>query len=254
LSIFIIPYGLPGTAPERFFFDALWPAALVLLAPLLGLDLFYCLNSRLLSLLEREDWPALAQYLEKRVLKEGRYRPILVRLLVNTYLVLADSAAIISLENKLALVKPSLVDANLLTFAAARILSRDYAGAARFLEGRTRAPQAEAAGWPGWYYGFALLLDRRFPEAAVQFAALALNAAEPAVIGLSACFLAENLAGALPDRRLELTAAAMDGKNRLKKAFPRRETWERQISRTTEDAHIAILSTYIGQTTGWLYG
>jgi hypothetical protein len=253
LFVFIIPYGVPGTEPGRVFFGSLWPAALVFLAPLLGLDLFYSRNSRLLSLLEREDWPALVQYLEHRVLKKGRYRPSLVRLLANTYLVLADAAAVISLENKLALVKPSLVGANLLTFAAARVLSRDYAGAARFLESRTGLPRGKAADWPRWYYGFALLLDHRFSGAADQFAALARDGAEPAVIGLAAYLLVNNLARALPDRRLELTAAAMDGRSRLKKAFPRRETWDKQLSRAWEDVHIAILSNHISQTTGWLY-
>jgi hypothetical protein len=250
----MVPYFILGRELSLPIWRSSWPAALIFFGILLGFDVFYALNGRLFLLLEREDWPALAQYLEDRVLRKGRYSPRLVRILADTYLVLSDSAAVISLENKLAIVKPALVEANALIFAAARILGGDYAGAVRFLEERLKAGGARNALWLRWYYGFALLLDRRFSPAADEFAALALDAPEAVVTGLAAYFLTGTLGRALPERRLELTAAAMDGRSRLKKAFPRKERWDKEVARIGGDVYTVILSKYITETTGWLFG
>jgi hypothetical protein len=247
-----MPLFMPPSGLAAAFFRSIWPAALVFLVILLGLDVFYGLNSRLLLLLEREDWPALAQYLENRIIRKGRYSPRLVRLLANTYLVLSDSAAVLSLENKLAVVKPPLVEANALVFGAARILGKDYAGAARFFAERSAIPRGESSDWVRWYYGFSLLLDRRFSEAADQFMPLTREAGA-VVTGLAAFFLEENLGRALPGRRLEITAAAMDGRNRVKKAFPEKKNWDREVSRAAAEVHAAVVSKYINEATAWLY-
>ncbi|MDL2230060.1 hypothetical protein LJC14_07420, partial [Treponema sp. OttesenSCG-928-L16] len=81
------------------------------------------MNRRLFYLLEREDWPALVQYLEGKVMRGGNYSPRLVKLLANTYLVLSDPRSVMALERKLAAAKPALLDRNALVFGAARILS-----------------------------------------------------------------------------------------------------------------------------------
>jgi hypothetical protein len=235
-----------------------WPLALVLVVFLTGLEFFYFSNYRLFSLLEREDWPALAQYLEGRVIRKGRYSPHLVRLLANTYLVLSDSASVMSLENKTALAKPALVESNALVFGAARILGKDIAGAVNFFSVRLNAKpgklRREQAQWLRWYYGFALLLDRRFASAADQFMPLAEEADDALVAGLSAFFLNDTLKRVLPERSLELKAAALDGQERVKRSLRTREDWNKEAAKIETEVHAAILYKNLGDAARWIYG
>ncbi|MDR2028174.1 MAG: hypothetical protein LBP93_01405, partial [Treponema sp.] len=64
--MFVLSFFILGTGFALTFFRTGWPLALVLVLVLAGLDIFYCINRRLFFLLEREDWPALVQYLEGR--------------------------------------------------------------------------------------------------------------------------------------------------------------------------------------------
>jgi hypothetical protein len=251
--VFILSFFILGTEFAFTFFRTGWPLALVLVLVLAGLDIFYFINRRLFFLLEREDWPALAQYLEGRIIRKGRYSARLVRLLANTYLVLSDSAGVISLENKLAIAKPALVDANALIFGTARILDKDIAGAVRFFEARRSSAKGESAEWLSWYYGFALLLDRQFSPAADQFLVLANESPDAVLTGLSAFFLEDKLARCLPGRSAECVTAAAAGKNRVKKVFPRISGWDREVLKIKTEVYAAILSKYLHEASAWLY-
>ncbi|MDR0758821.1 MAG: hypothetical protein LBF74_01755 [Treponema sp.] len=159
LLVFILPNFFGGTDIAGVFWRSVWPLPVLLALILLGMDIFYRYNYRLFYLLEREDWPALVLYLEDRVTKRGRYSSLLVGLLANTYLVLSDYRAVMSLETKTAIANPGLVDANALIFGTARILGKDYGEAIRFFEGKAVKGKRGTAAWVRWYSGFAQLLN-----------------------------------------------------------------------------------------------
>jgi hypothetical protein len=240
--------------PFGDFWSITWPAVVLLVVIFIGIDGFYCINRRLFQLLEKEDWPALVRYLEERIFKEGRYTPRLVRLLANTYLILSDSASVMGLENKTAIAKPALVDANALIFGTARILAKDIGGAVTFFFKRLNSVKTESADWVRWYYGFSLLLDRQFSAAGDQFKTLAAESKNGVITGLSAFFLAENLNKAVPQRSLEFIAAAMEGRNRLKKTFPAAASWNREVKKILNEVYTVVLSKHINETGIWLFG
>jgi hypothetical protein len=254
LFIGAFPFLLFGTPDIPGLFQTGWPLILVLLLILAGFDIFYGYNRRLFQLLEKEDWPALSRYLEKRIIRDGHYSPRLIRLLANTYLVLSDSASVLAMENKAAIVNPALVDANALIFGAARILEKDLSGAVNFFARMLRSRKTESADWIRWYYGFSLLLDQQYSPSGDQFLPLALGSKEGVITGLSAFFLSESLSRLLPQRGLEFAAAALDGKNRLLKTFPSLDAWNREVKRTLNAVHAAILSRFISEATAWLFG
>jgi hypothetical protein len=241
--------------------SSLWPLMVLLACALVALDAYYLFNHGLFRLLEREDWPALVEYLEMRVLRQGRYSGHLVRLLANTCLVMSDSGGVRNLENKLALVKPALVERNALTFGAARILGKDYEGALRFFAARDkglegpRFPLALLDGgrsgqWLAWYHGFSLLLGRRFAEAADKFRLLAREARDPVVAALAAWFLVDNLSKIVGPPCLEEAAAARE---RIRGILKRRRDWEREVGKTETEIYAAIMRRYINEAGNWLY-
>ena len=204
-------------------------------------------------LLEKEDWPALVRYLEDKVIQKGNYSSSLVRLLANSYLVLSDSQAVMSLENKVAVIKPSLIDANALVFGTARILGKDISGAVRFFEVRKETAKPALKDWVSWYYGFAMLLNRQFEEAGREFSFLTRISRDGVVTALASYFLSETLAQVLPEKWLEYREVAAKGKERVMKAIPEAKNWKQETSRLSTEIHAAAISKYMEETRGWLY-
>ncbi|MDR1898412.1 MAG: hypothetical protein LBQ55_00200, partial [Treponema sp.] len=193
LIIGLMPLVMLGPGFVRIFWRSGWPLILILVLALVLLNAFYLSRRRLYRLLEREDWPALADYLESAVIRRGRYSPRLVRLLANTYLVMSDSAAVNSLEARVAAAKPALLETDALVFGAARILGGDLAGAAKFFAARLEKARGGNREWVRWYYGFSRLLNRQFKEAAEEFKALAAVSSDALITGLSSYFLDHTL-------------------------------------------------------------
>jgi hypothetical protein len=279
LILFLMPLLILGKtfspAWNGSFIRSLWPLGAILITFLIVLDLYYFSNRKLFRLLEREDWPALAGYLETRLPRRGRYPAYLVRLYANACLVLSDFETVVNLENKLALVKPALVERNALLFGAARILGKDYAGALRFFAARSRplksgpfrgggtavsggrffSPGFSAGGgvkrnqWLIWFHGFALLLNRRFEEAAEKFRPIAAEAGDPLAAALAAWFLADALSPIVEGSR----EAALAARERVRSSLAQRKDWEKEIAKTETEIYAAILRTYLNKAGDWIY-
>ncbi|GHU66088.1 hypothetical protein FACS189447_06240 [Spirochaetia bacterium] len=249
----LTPTFLLGAAFASAFWRSNWFLVLILAAILVGFDSYFIINRQLYALLEREDWPALVHYLEDRVVRQGKYNAHLVRLLANTYLVLSDSPSVMSLENKAAIARPSLVENNALIFGAARILGRDIPGAVRFFETRVSTAKPAQRQWMHWYHGFALLLNKQYEKSAEEFSLLARSGSDGVTAGLAAFFLADTLAKALPDKAADLEAAAAEGKERVLKSMPQPRDWARETTRICTEIHAAALSKYMEESGAWLY-
>jgi hypothetical protein len=254
LIICFFPLLIPGSDLMLNWRAAIRPLALVPALIFIILDIFYFSNHRLFVLLEREDWPALTGYLETRILRDGHYSSPLVRILANTYLVMSDAAAVLSLENRLTLVKPALLETHALIFGAARLLSGDSAGAARFFSTRLEPGQARGRSrpWVRWYYGFSLMLDRQFTPAAEQFEILAEESPEALITGLSAYFLGDILQRNTEEGARYL-AAALRGRSRLRRFVRNRKAWQRAAARIETEVHAVILREYIDEAGRWLF-
>jgi hypothetical protein len=259
--VFVVPFFVLGTDLAVGFWQSSWFLAPVLLALLIGIDLYFALNYRVFLLLEKEDWPALVQELERRVLRDKNYSPRLVKLLANSYLVLSDAVAVNALEKKLSITKPALVNANALIFGAARILARDNKGAVLFFGDRLPGTGTRSSGisgadreWISWYYGFALLLDRQFAGAADRFAVFAETSQDGVLAGLSAYFMDDTLRKFLPGKAPALAEKARQGKERVRNSLKRRADWNRETKRLETEVHAAVLAHYIGKAADYVYG
>jgi hypothetical protein len=257
----LLPLTILDFQPVSLFRYLVWPLGLLLLV-LIVIDALFAVNYRLYYLLEREDWPALALYLEKRVMDRGRYSSGLVQVLVNAYLALKDTASVMALENRLAAAKPALLDKHGLAFGAARLLAEDYSGARRFFEARIASPglqDRDVRDWLTWYYGFSLLLDYRYEKAAEVFLGLSRVSvpprapAVPLVTGLSAWLLHYSLAKALPPRSGEFEGAAQTGRELIRKRLPVRAAWEKELVKVQAEIHAVMVMKYLRDAADWIY-
>jgi hypothetical protein len=253
LLLTVMPIFTLGPSVTPDFLTSIWPLFLVFLAALIFLNVFYVLKYPLFRLLEMEDWPALIRYLERKVIQDGHYSASLVRLLANTYLVMSDSAGLTSFEAKVAIAKPALLESNALIFGAARILKGDYTGAEVFFKNRLHGKAKRDRDWLQWYYGFSLLLERRFEEAAGQFRALAAFSTDAMVTGLASWFLFDVLAKNTDQGETALKSAG-EGRVRLCKDIKTRKDWEKEGAKLETEVHAVILKKYIDKAADWIYG
>ena len=248
-----LPFFMLGSGFALVFWRSGWPLILILVVALVFLNAFFLSRRRLYRLLEREDWPALADYLESVVIRRGRYASRLVRLLANTYLVMSDSASVINLEARVAAARPALLEANALVFGAARILGGDITGAVKFFAARLEKARGRDREWIRWYYGFSRLLDRQFEAAAEEFSALALSSSDALVAGLSSYFLDSTLRKNT-DRGEECHRIAGEGADRIRKIIKNTAGWEKEAAKIATEVHAALLRRHIGEAGIWLFG
>jgi hypothetical protein len=249
----LIPYFVMGYSFSVSFWKMNWPLILGWVILIFVLNIFFLANRKLFSLLEKEDWPALIDYLEDKVIQKGNYSSRLVRLLANCYLVLSDSASVMSLENKVAINKPLLLDSNALVFGTARILGNDTAGALHFFKTRKDSAKAEPKDWVAWYYGFSLLLNRQIEDAVKEFSLLASSSRDGVVTALSSYFLDKNLYIIMPQLRHEFREISELGKKRALNAMPKKEAWKREIDKLSTEIYAAAIASFLDDTRIWLY-
>ncbi|MDR0302550.1 MAG: hypothetical protein LBI04_09610 [Treponema sp.] len=204
--------------------------------------------------MEREDWPALAYYLEQKIFVKGKYNTRLVRLLASSYMVISDYQSVLKLENKASLAKKSVVEKNVLIFGAARVISGDYSEAAVFFKthldkGRLRKRDRE---WVRWFYGFSWLLAGAFDKAEHEFLSVADSCDDALITGISAYFLVKNLAKSSL-RQQDCLAAAEKGRSRVLGALKRLEGWKKEVKGTENEIHIAIIRKYIDEAGVWIF-
>ena len=157
-----------------------------------------------------------------------------------------------SLENKAAMAKPSLVNDNALVFGTARILGKDNSGAIRFFETRLNTVRPDLRSWVRWYYGFTLMLDRQFGKSAKEFAMLAKSCKDGIITGLSAYFLGTIIQKSISEPAV-VDSAITEGRERVLKTYPSKENWDRETAKINTEIHTAVLSTDLEKAGQWLY-
>jgi len=248
-----MPFMALGGEYALTFWRSNWPLASALVAVLVMIDGFFGLNWKLFSLLEREDWPALAHYLEDRIVRKGRWSARLVRLLANTHLVLSDASAVVELEAKIAKAKSSLLNKNALVFGVARVLKNDPPSAVAFFAEHRGDKKSESPEWVEWYYAFCLLLNKQFKEACDVLLPLSVSAKDAIVLALCASFLRTAVARAVPEKAVECEKASQNAIERVKVKFATRSAWNKEIESTRADIHVVVLGKSLEEAAELLY-
>jgi len=216
------------------------------------MGVFFLINYRLFSLLEREDWPALSYYLEQKVFVKGRYSYRKIQLLATSYMVVTDYVSVLKLESKVQFAKPSAIRKNVLIFGIARILSGNQKDAAEFFKTYLGQGKGREKQWIQWFCGFSQLLCGYFDAAEQEFISLAVSSNDAIITCLSAYFLTSPIANhsLKPDKCREI---AKNGCSRVKNVLKNKENWEKELTRMEAEIHITIIKKYIDEAGNWLW-
>jgi hypothetical protein len=243
---------LLGPEASAALWNVTWPIFIIIALLLVGIVAFFLINYRLFTLLEREDWPALAYYLEQKVFGKNQYSSRNVRLLATSYLVMTDYKSVLQLENRALITKPSVIEDNVLIFGAARVLSGNYREAAGFFKTYLEKGRTNDEQWLSWFYGFSQMLARVFAQAEAELKSLAISSTNLIIIGLSSYFLYNNLAK-YSLKPAECRSVAENGKERVKKSLVNQKSWIKEKKKIENEVHASIIMKYISEAETWLY-
>ena len=230
----------------------IFPLLVFIALLLVCVSLYFIFNYRLLSLLEKEDWPALAYYLEQQIYTKSRYSGRNVRLLASSYLVISDYKSVIKLESKVHMAKPSLISQNALVFGAARILDGNHQEAVSFYRSNLEKCIKTDKEWVRWFSGFSELLAGLYPAAEAEFSHMAVSSKDAIISGLSAYFLNNHLKkkSFISEKCLKVSET---GRERVIKALKTEAGWNKEVKKAGNDIHIAIIRKYVEEAGKWIF-
>ena len=252
ILIVLMPLLLTGPEFSAILRSKTLPIQFFMVLLLIFMNIFFYFNYRLLSLLEKEDWPALAFYLEHKIYTKGRYSNQKVRLLANSYLVLSDYPSVLKLESKVLQKKPSIIDKNILIFGISRLLGSSHEEAAAFFKAHIDKCKGKDNQWVHWFHGFSQLLCGANELAEQEFSLLAVSSDNVFITGLSAYFL-QNFVTKNSRNIEECRKIAENGRKRVLKVYNNMQKWQNEANNMRTDIFISVIMNYINQTGKWLY-
>jgi len=252
LTIFLLPFFILDGNFMMEFWSKNWYFGFIFLAILGIVNAAFISNWKMLSCLEREDWPALSSFLESKIIGKKRYSKRHVRLLCDSLLLLGDFTTIRSLEAQLRSEKPKLLVSLAVRFAAAKLLAADYAALHQFASDMADKPGADHD-WLAFYAAFSHQMAGNNADCAGEMLPLARVARDPVVTAISGYVCGVLLIKKFSGANEELVQTGVDAKKRILSRYTRQK-WDSMIDESKSDMYVVILTKIIDETTLWLYG
>lgn len=247
LLIFLMPYFVLGWEYTQLFWRNNWFLGIIFVVILGALNGYFIFNWRLFTLLEREDWPNLIEYLEQQTLGGGRVSKQKMRILINAYVVTSQPDRTRKLEAYLREHKPSVIPQFALQLGIPYLLQNDPAAMEAFYGEMKDAPNCSDALWVRWNYAFALMLQQKLDEAKSMLVSIARETSNP-VLKLLSLYLLD----AFTSTDEEVRRMVHNGTEELRAKYPG-EKWQAQLDRSRDSLQVLVLSKLIRDASEWAF-
>ncbi|MFO8063483.1 MAG: hypothetical protein ACQETQ_00185 [Spirochaetota bacterium] len=247
LFIFLIPFFMLGWDYTQVFWTDNWPVALVFVAVMAGLNGYFVANWKLFTLLEREDWYALIDYLEDQVYTRKRFRRQHLRVLVNTYVITSQPEKIARLEQFLRENRAALVPRFALHLGIPHLLGNSAEDMKAYYGEMREHPHCADRDWIDWAYAFALMLDEQSADAKDVLMEL-LNRTKNDVLALLTLYLLD--AFTVSDNQVNNIVVER------KRAFQAKytsEQWNKEVEKNRGNLQVIVLSKLVRDASNWVF-
>lgn len=258
LVVFFLPYILVSPEYMAEFWRGNWFLGLFFLFSVILVNSLFIRNWHIMSCLEREDWPALAEYLEKQVFyrKKTGQRP--VRLLYESLVLLGDFETLDKLAVLLKKEDPRRYRSMIRSFTGAAILAGDYEQVMA-LCAELRAEHTledTTAGWITFYHGLSRYLDGDAAGSVEDFSPLARESPDPLLRVISA-FLCSTVRKKVTDDSVPVPHDILEKDIALARehitASYSEQKWNRYLEKNERLIEIVILGKLPRQASKWLF-
>ncbi len=207
--------------------------------------------------MEREDWPALVVYLEKKIYIKKHVSYRFVKLLCDSYMLLSDFPGIERLQAFVRREKPSVLARYAAGFAAASIIQGKAAAAREFLDPYRSDTSMKNHAWIQWFYGFSWYIDKKAPKesflkALEAFEPLVSGSSDMLVTGLSLYLLDVHIGPHEPDAYGKIKEEVQTRADDIRKKYPKK-TWLKMMDTEKSEMSVVILGNLLDDVTSYLY-
>ena len=234
---------------------------LILLTALVIADIFVLRRAKMFDALMSENWPALAAYLERELLDNGKISKRDVGLFINVLVLLSDFETLRALFFKLKKEKPDLYRLYSPDFIAASIVFNNEREAENCIA-HSLSEEAPSKGggtekeWVRFYAAFLSFRNGDYRPSSEEFAALASTAADPVVRAVSGFFCGKLIPSKTFGIGVSMTtllAAASSARDKTRASYkPKR--WQELCAKTRKKVRAAVIGKTIASATEWIWG
>lgn len=251
LTIFFIPFFILDSNYMMDFWVKNWFFIVFFILIMFVVNMVFFSNWKMLSFLEKEDWPGLSSYLETEIFIKNRFGKRRTALLCDSLLLLRDFETLIKLETLLKTKKPRLFVVLGMKFASFYLLSGNYEAMHSLASGLMDEKGADTE-WLSFYAFFSRHLAKKYEEACSGFILLCSSAKDPLVTALSSYMAGVILIRSLPGKEADLSRAAEEAKTRIIGKFTQIK-WNTYLEEEKACMHVVVLGKMIGETETWLF-
>lgn len=247
LFIFLVPFYLLGWDFTRSFWAQNWAVGAIFVTVMAALNGYFVWNWRLFTLLEREDWYALIDYIEDRVYTRRRLGKQHLRVLVNTYVITSQPEKITRLEQFLRENRPALVPRFALHLGIPHLLRNEPEDMKAYYGEMRSHPKCADREWIDWAYAFALMLNEEQEDAKDVLLRL-LNATRNDVLAIITLYLLD--AFTVGDNQVNSIVVER------KKSFQSKYTvdqWSKEVERNRGNLQVVVLSRLVRDASAWVF-
>jgi hypothetical protein len=245
-----MPFFMLGWDYVKVFWTANWYLAAVFVIAFLVLNAYFLHNWKLFSLIEKEDWKEVRRYLEQCIYEKNKASRQTVRILINTCIVLADTAGLEKLSRYLEQKNSRFSAFFALELGIPYILQEDSAAPEAYFAKAVANPKTRKKGWLRWNLAFARMKEgagNNSEKAVAELAALTEKTKDPVLLLLTA-YLLDSHAGTRGDIK-KLTTGVCDT---LRRKYTR-SAWQKISQQSRNDLVVLILSKLLDDAEKWLF-
>ena len=247
LFIFLIPFFMLGWDYTQVFWAENWSVGLVFVAVLAGRNTYFGVNWKLFTLLEKEDWYALIDYIEDRLYTRKRFGKQHIRVLVNTYVITSQPDKIARLEQFLRENRPGLVPRFALHLGIPHLLRNEPEDMKAYYGEMREHPRCADREWIDWAYAFALMLNQEAEDAKAVLLDL-LERTKNDVLALLTLYLLD--AFTVSDN--QVNNIVLERKRSFQAKYTH-DQWSKEVEKNRGNLQVVVLSKLVRDASTWVF-
>lgn len=227
------------------FWQESWYIAVIFVCIIIFINVLYFSNRKMLSCLERENWPELKGILDDRIFNKKRLRKMNIRMYISTCIAISSISEITRLETLLRAEKMEAVDYWALQLGLPHLLSNDPDEMKEYF-GEFIGRNIRDIGWIRWNYCFSLLLLKENNQALPILTELAADSSD-SILRLSTLYMLSPFGG-----EEDVKAVLERGREELKIKMPE-SALNGELEKRKDNVQMLFLSQIISKASDWLY-
>ena len=245
LMIFLLPVLMLGPEYAGQLWSDSWYVAVIFVLILIGINIIFFMNRKILNCLENENWNELKEILDDIIFNKQRLSKMYIRLYISTCVAASSLNEITKLEKLLREKSPAKLKKWALPLGLPYLLAdkpaemKEYF--AEFLDSN-----AGDAGWIKWNYCFALLLLKESEEAVRILKETGADLKDP-LLCLSSIYMLS------PFSSDEEAGELIESSGSRLRQKMKRDDFKKELEKQRDNVQMMFLARIFEEAVDWLY-